>query len=278
MTERINEKKAVVCSSGDKLDISEIKKRLCEDIEVVLYPIIDSTNTEAKRLAESGHNGKVLILAEAQSGGRGRMGRSFFSPVGTGLYMTLLFPTPKEADAMLRITSMAAVALKRSILRVYGIETEIKWVNDIYLGGAKVAGILAESFNGECDGKSFRAIAVGMGVNISTDSFPEELKAVAVSLGKKGGRNALASEITKEFFLLLDEARCGSFSYMDEYRRASLCLGREIRFTKNGVSERGIADSIDDMGFLHVSLANGEKKILSSGEISVRLERRGEDT
>ena len=261
--------------SVERLDREKIKKELDGDVEVYLYSIIDSTNTEAKRLAEGGMTGRTLILSEEQSGGRGRMGRSFYSPHGVGLYMTLLFPTPDSADAMLRITSMAAVALRRSILRVYGIATEIKWVNDIYVGGRKAAGILAESFSGEACGKSFRAVAVGVGVNISTESFPEELEKIAISLGKSGGRgrNELASAITNEFFSLLDKACDGDLSYMNEYRETSLCLGREIRFTENQVTSHGIVRCIDDMGYLHVSCADGTTKVLSSGEITVRIEK-----
>ncbi|MBO5884064.1 MAG: biotin--[acetyl-CoA-carboxylase] ligase [Clostridia bacterium] len=264
-----------MCSNNEMLDREKIKKALDRDIEIYLYSLIDSTNTEAKRLAEGGTSGRALILAEEQSGGRGRMGRSFYSPRGVGLYMTLLFPSPNETDATLRITSIAAVALKRSIYRVYGIETKIKWVNDIYLDGSKAAGILAESFMGEKEGKSFKAVAVGIGVNISTESFPDELRKIAVSLGKLGGRSELAAEITNEFFTLLDKAGERDFSYMNEYRESSLCLGREIRFTENGYTETGVVESIDDMGFLHVALGNGKSKILSSGEISVRFENKG---
>ena len=261
--------------SVELLDREKIKKELYGDIEVFLHSVIDSTNTEAKRLAEGGMSGRALILSEEQSGGRGRMGRSFYSPRGVGLYMTLLFPAPDKTDATVRITSMAAVALRRSILRVYGIATEIKWVNDIYLCGSKAAGILAESFRGEACGKSFGAVAVGIGVNISTESFPEEIEKIAVSLGKSGGRgrNELASAITNEFFSLLDKACGGDLSYMNEYREASLCLGREIRFAENQVTSRGVVESIDDMGHLHVSCADGTTKVLSSGEITVRIEK-----
>ena len=259
--------------SADVLDREKIKKELDEDITVYVHSTIDSTNSEAKRIAKRGVSGRALILAEEQSGGRGRMGRSFYSPRGVGLYMTLLFPLPDRDDATVRITSMAAVALRRSIYRVYGIDTEIQWVNDLYLKGAKAAGILAESFMGEKDGEPFRAVAVGIGVNISTEKFPEELEKIAVSLGMSGGRNKLAAETTKEFFRLVGMACDRDFSYMNEYREASLCLGRRIRFTENGVTETGIAESIDDMGFLRVLTDDGKTRVLSSGEISVRFEK-----
>lgn len=264
-----------MCSGNEQLDREKIKRSLDRDIEIYLYSLIDSTNNEAKRLAEAGTSVRALILAEEQSGGRGRMGRSFYSPRGVGLYMTLLFPLPDEAEATLRITSIAAVALKRSIYRVYGIETKIKWVNDIYLDGSKAAGILAESFMGEKEGKPFKAVAVGIGVNISTEIFPAELERIAVSLGKHGGRDELAAEMTNEFFALLDKAVEGDFSYMNEYRESSLCLGRQICFTENGHTETGVVECIDDMGFLHVTLSDGKQKILSSGEITVRFENKG---
>ena len=145
----------------ERLDGETISNRLSSvSVDVRVLSEIDSTNNEAKRMAFDGVEKPVLIIAEKQSAGRGRMGRSFYSPDGTGLYMSLLLSIDGGHHNTVGITSAAAVASVRAVRRVWGVETEIKWVNDIYLDNKKIAGILAESFFvGE---KFFTVIGIGV--------------------------------------------------------------------------------------------------------------------
>ncbi|MBO7302855.1 MAG: biotin--[acetyl-CoA-carboxylase] ligase, partial [Clostridia bacterium] len=142
----------------------------------IRFKEIDSTNDEAKRYVSGGGELPALIFSESQTAGRGRLGRSFFSSDNKGVYMTVVFEAPAE-DAFLKITSIAAVCAVESIKELFGVSTEIKWVNDIYYKSKKVGGILAESF--VVDDK--RYVAVGFGINLYT-RLPEELRDIAISI------------------------------------------------------------------------------------------------
>ena len=227
---------------------------------------VDSTNSEAKRYALSGGEAPCAFLAETQTAGRGRMGRSFFSPDGTGIYLSLLLP-PKEtlADAVL-LTSAAAVGACRAIRRVTGLSPAIKWVNDLYLNGRKVCGILAESFFvGDC-----HRTVLGIGVNLYTEDFPAELREIAGGLlPREGLRNALAAALIEEVMALWDNLSPDAF--LEEYRRDSMVLGQSVTYTENGVCYTGVAESIDERGHLAVRRDDGSVAVLASGEISLRL-------
>ena len=240
-------------------------------IDIFFYESVDSTSDEARRYAEAASPvSPSLFVAKEQSTGRGRLGRSFFSPRDTGLYMTLLLPYGEYSFT--HLTSLCAVVLRSSIKRVFGSETSIKWVNDLYLNGKKVSGILAQSFSvGER-----RFLALGIGVNISTVAFPDELADVACSLGHIGDSPeeqsavnlALAHEVCRELLEAFDAT--DTKKYMDEYRKHSYVIGKRISFFENGVEYFGTAVDVTDDGELLVSTPDGIKT-LSSGEISVRV-------
>lgn len=251
----------------DRLDEKTISKRLSFiPVGVCVLSEVDSTNTEAKRRAFDGAQTPALIIAERQSAGRGRMGRSFYSPECTGLYMSLLLSVDGGFCETVGITSAAAVSTVRAIRKVCGVETGIKWVNDIYLENKKIAGILAESFSVR---ERFFTV-IGIGVNMYTVEFPDELRARAGSLmAEKGSRSELAAAITEELINLIHGLPDKIF--MQEYRKSSIVLGKEVTFTENGESFFGFAESISDDGALTVVLENGDRHILKSGEISLRL-------
>lgn len=237
-------------------------------IEVFAFSEIDSTSSEARRCALAGQSAPALFIAESQTAGRGRMGRSFFSPKVTGLYMSLLFSLGDSLSQTVGITCAASVAAVRAIRRVAGTNTDIKWVNDIYLNGRKIAGILAESFFvGER-----RFCVVGIGVNISTaeTDFPIELRDRAGSLMADGDiRIPLAEAFARELWALISALPDKSF--MDEYRESSAVLGKKIVFAENGIEYRATAKKVFDDGSLEVWLDSGEVRVLSSGEISLRI-------
>lgn len=235
--------------------------------ECTVFDSIDSTNTEAKREVLCGKDTPLLVIADSQTAGRGRMGRSFYSPARTGLYMSLAIEITGGLSKTVGITSAAAVSVFRAIRRVCGIETGIKWVNDVYLDGKKICGILAESF---VEGDRLFAI-VGIGVNLSTDSFPEEIRSTAASLDTDPSlKGELATEICKELLTVIPNIK--SREFMNDYRKHSVVLGKKVVFTENGEIYRGFAESISDDGALTVLLESGERRALSSGEISLRTE------
>lgn len=253
-------------NASEKLDREKIKDLLCRSgAEVIVYDTIDSTNNEAKRLLAQGSVKEAVIAAEEQTAGRGRQGKSFYSPSGSGLYMTLVLRPEGELCNFTLMTSAAAVAVSETIESLCDVETQIKWVNDILIGGRKVVGILTEAIS--AGGET--AVIVGIGVNITTEDFPQEIRDKACSVGESVSRNILAAEIAKRLFALCDRLPHDR-SYMQHYRSRSCVLGRRIVFTESGIEYGAVAESIDDGGGLWVVLESGERRLLCGGEISVR--------
>lgn len=238
---------------------------------IIRYAITDSTNSRAKQyISDRSTALPALFIAREQSAGRGRMGRSFYSPANTGLYATLLFRAPSAQERLLSLTSLAAVALSDAISELIGVEVGIKWVNDLYLDGRKVAGILAESFG---DGDE-RYIALGFGVNLSTSSFPEDIIGKAGALFEGKATEALAEELALSCsqkllsFISLNDIS----SVMEEYRARSIVIGKKISFIKDGTALLGTAVGVSELGALCVSLDGGGEVTLSTGEISIFLQ------
>ncbi len=237
-------------------------------IPVSVLRSVDSTNTEARRRLLAGESAPFAIFAEEQTAGRGRMGRSFYSPKGTGIYLTLCF-SAREGDPLF-LTTAAAVAVHRAIESVTGLVVSIKWVNDLYYGGRKVSGILAESLTLGDE----RYVILGVGVNLYTDEFPDELREIAGGLSEAGAglRNRLASALLSELGSLMGEI--DRSAYIKTYRTHSMILGQSVVYCENGRSREGVAASIDEMGRLTVRHSDGSEKILASGEISLRLNKQ----
>ncbi len=243
-----------------------IKDRI-PPIGVCVHTSIDSTNTEAKRKATCGVEEDVLIAAESQTGGRGRLGRSFYSPGGTGAYFSLLYTPRTSVDAAVTVTCATAVAVMRAIRTLTGKEAGIKWVNDLYLDGRKVCGILCESV---CVDGTVRII-IGIGINIDTSFAGTELSEIAGSLGCDSlPPAALIAEVLAELYPLLDSLQ--ERAWLDDYRRASTVLSRRVTFTESGETREGIAVAIDGDGALIVRTDDGIDCRLFSGEITVRTQ------
>ena len=243
-----------------------LKKSLHGIFKIVTLDITDSTNNEAKRLIASGEKDPFLVISREQTKGRGRQGKSFFSPKDTGLYMTVCFPIEKNAQDFLYMTSAAAVSVVREIFSLTGVICRIKWVNDVYLDGKKISGILTESVTGETP-----YIIVGIGVNLTTASFPDDLKDIAGALEKDLSPTLIASGIALR---LKDYFNKGAESFMEDYRKFSLVLDEEISYIINGETHSGTAVEILDSGALLVVKEDGTKDILESGEITLRLKNK----
>ena len=245
--------------------ISELMQN--KSLRIEIFDNIDSTNTEARRQAERGESTPALLVAKTQSAGRGRMGRSFYSPSDTGLYMSLLVENCDISDPI-RLTCAVSVAVVKSIEAICGVKADIKWVNDLYLKGRKICGILCESFS-LADGRKYSVI--GIGVNLYTEDFPKDIENKAASLmPSEGDKNLFAAKISDEILDICAGNR--NTDIMSFYRERSLVLGKEIVFIENGTEYSGVPEMVDDYGRLYVRLWDGSEKILSSGEISLKID------
>ena len=236
-----------------------------EGIKIETVDIIDSTNDEMKRRANNGEGEISLLVAEEQTKGKGTKGRSFFSPEGTGIYMSLLLRpgyTPQECTFL---TTMAAVSSAKAIEKVTGIKMHIKWVNDLYLEGKKVGGILTQAQLSK-NGKELEWAIVGIGINISEpeEGFPEELKEIATTLSKKDGqiKNRLIGEIVNEFISYYRNLTKKEF--IEEYSKRLLGLNEKITVKEGNEEYTGTVIGIDEMCRLKISLPNASVKILGS--------------
>lgn len=246
------------------LDISKLKAAL-PDFKVLYFDEIDSTNSEAKRRILAGEKGKCLHIASHQTAGRGRQGKSFYSPADTGLYMSFSYPAGKNVTDAVFVTSQSSVAVAEAIEDETGLKCGIKWVNDIYIGQKKVSGILAESVRTD---ENF--IIVGIGINLFTDDFPDDIKDRAGSLGvKELNVTRLAARLCHNMAYFIDNP--GDKAYLSSYRAHSNVLGERIEYVKNSVKHEALAVSLTDEAYLKVLKDDGTYELLNSGEISLRV-------
>lgn len=248
------------------LDLNFLKDAL-KEFDIVYFDKIDSTNSEAKRNIISGFREKRLYIASCQTDGRGRMGRSFYSPPKTGIYLSFAFPAPEIVNDVVSLTSKSAVAVTEAIESLTDIALKIKWVNDIYLAGKKICGILSESIVTDRN-----YIIIGIGINLSTNSFPDEIASSAGSLNCDSlSETELIYKIAKNMLFFINNPH--DKSYLKSYRSHSLVLGKEIYYIKNKESFQGTVTLINDDASLTVLKNDGKEDILSSGEITLRLKK-----
>lgn len=239
-----------------------------DDCEIHVFRVIDSTNTEAKRVISNGSTRDMIFAADAQTNGRGRRGKRFYSPENHGLYFSVvLHPDIALSDSTL-ITSAAAVAVTNAIQAETKKTPKIKWVNDIFIDKKKVCGILTEAVSDFESGR-VQSVIIGIGINLTNDVFPEELADIAGTIGQQINRCKMIATIYKDLKSLCSALPNNRF--MDDYRKHSLILGKQIFFTRNGKDYIATAENILDSGELSVRLQNGETMLLNSGEISIRF-------
>ena len=241
--------------------IGELDSRL---YAVTVLEEIDSTNTALKEMAQQGARIGTTLIAQRQTGGRGRLGRQFYSVEG-GLYLsTLLRPTNSDPGS---ITCRAAVAAARAIESLCPANIDLKWVNDLYLNGRKVAGILAEGVFAP-DG-SLTAVVLGIGINVY-NPLPAALEGIATSLANEG-YHLTREQVAAAFLNGLTQVLCADASVMEEYRRRNVVLGRQVTVMRGSETYPATAESITDEGHLVVRTTDNEIRTLSSGEVSVKL-------
>ncbi len=233
---------------------------------------VTSTNTLAKEMAVSGAPEGTVVIATKQTEGRGRMGRSFYSPASTGLYLSLILRPKLDLNDSLLITTSAAVAVAKAIESITNNEVQIKWVNDLFMNDKKVCGILTEaSLNIENGGLEYAV--VGIGINVTTQEFPDDIKKIAGSIFSDKPENKpitsiLAAEVLNNLSASMDNLT--DHSYLLEYKKRSFLIGKELIVLKGNDTKPAKAIDIDDRARLIVEYLDGTKEALSSGEVSVR--------
>lgn len=254
---------------SDILDAKEIQAGIQQAIDISVQETSTSTMKDAQLAVMDGKKSPLLIVADMQEAPRGRFNRPFFAAKQQGIYMSMLLEPKEQLQELPQYTILMAVAVAEAIDELLGVDTQIKWVNDIYLNQKKIVGILSEAMT-DIETNSLKYVIIGMGINFSIpqENYPEELQEKATSLFPDGKatitRNQLIINIWNRFFdLLTDQA-----TYLGTYRKKSFVLGKKVTFKRKDHTYVGTAAAITDTGELVVDLGE-EKMILSSGEISL---------
>ncbi len=256
------------------MKIAEIKSRLRGDIgrEIFFYETIGSTNTVASEIASKTVEG-VVVLADTQSKGKGRLGRFWVSPPGVNIYMSIILkPDIRPKDATL-ITIMSSIACATALRKVTGLNVTIKWPNDLIIQKKKLCGILTE-LKTERDKIIFAVAGIGINVNADINKFPEDVKSIATSLKNETGIVYSRTEIAAETLNEIDRWY-KTLKVMDrdtllhEWKLLSSTLGREIMVVTCQGTLTGLALDIDSEGMLMIKLSSGEVKRISSGDVTI---------
>jgi BirA family biotin operon repressor/biotin-[acetyl-CoA-carboxylase] ligase len=252
------------------LDLDAVKSRLGSGRfggHITYLASCDSTMNVARREAESGASEGAVVIAEEQTAGRGRFGRSWVSPAGKNLYLTLIAKPPIDR---LRTLSMAApLAVCEAAEDVTGFSPQIKWPNDVLIAGRKMSGILVES-ELSADTVRFALVGVGINVNLDVEASPE-IAQLATSLLREAGK-----EVSREDLLVSFLTRFGELyelplpQLVDRWRDGLETLGREVAVTMAGETHRGVAERVDDEGNLLLRLPDGAMMTFEAGEVSLR--------
>ena len=276
--EAVTNKGYMLISPGDPISDTALRVALsnryrCNDIYI--YDTVESTNTSAKQLALDGAPHGTVVIAHSQTAGKGRLGRSFFSP-GNGIYMSVIIKPDFDLSLSGLITTAAAVAVSEAIEETCGVPALIKWVNDIYVSDKKVCGILSEGMTDFETGR-IESIIIGIGLNTSVDGFSEELLSIAGAVEGDYSKSVLAANTITKLLDLINNIDDRSF--IETYKKKNLVIGRKITVYKgiykhdpNEIpSVSAYAVDIDNNGGLIVRYEDGSQETLNSGEISIRL-------
>lgn len=259
----------------DILSVQGIQKYLKQEyknMDINVIPVIGSTNDLVREKANEGYDEGYIAIANEQTKGRGRYGRKFFSPSGTGLYMSILLrPKNYSASEAVKVTMIAAVALCEAIEEVSDEKAEIKWVNDVFINGKKICGILTEASYGLESGVLDYAV-VGVGINVyrPEGGFTEEIEQIAGAIfdtTRDDLKNHLSAGFINKFmryYLLQND------EFVEEYRRRSFVVGKKVMVIMGDNKREALVKGVDKDCRLIVKYDDGEEECLSYGEISIK--------
>lgn len=274
--EAVKNKGYRIREAPDVMTMEELKSRLGTvwmGREGVSLETVDSTNTYAKRLAEEGAPAGTLVVAEEQTGGKGRRGRSWTTSRGANIMMTLILRPKIRPQHASRLTLLMALAAARGIRKETGLPAGIKWPNDVVVHGKKVCGILTEL---SMEMEEINYVVIGIGINVNQEDFPEEIRQVAGSLCQELGhplpRAGLAAAVLEELEVLYERfLETEDLSALRrDYNELCVNVGHEIRVLDPGKEYTGTTDGINERGELVVRRADGSEVCVYAGEVSVR--------
>lgn len=274
----VPQKGYILDKNSDKLSENLIRKELRTKLigkDLRIYSTTTSTNDQLKEIAKSGGAEGTVVISEEQTKGKGRMGRNFYSPQGQGIYLSILLRPDMPADKAVAITIKTAVAVAEAIDKIAGVNSRIKWINDLFLQGKKICGILTEA-SMEMESGKLEYVIVGIGINVNKKNLivPETLESIMGYISESGSkdhqisRNRLIAEILNriEAVYLNDDFS----SVLKIYKDKSMVLGKYVEASIEGKLQRVKALDIDEDGRLIIQKENGEMLKLNSGEVSVK--------
>lgn len=238
---------------------------------VYYYECLGSTNDEAHRLAEQGAASGSLVIADAQDAGKGRMGRAFFSPSGSGIWMSLILRPDILPERASMLTLVAAVAVHDTLME-FGISSGIKWPNDVVVDGKKISGILTEM---RAEPEAIDYVILGVGINVNMTEFPKSLEPLAVSMAQVSGKSFERGKIVESFLrhfeadyqTFLEKGHLGFIQ--ERYNENLIHRNKKIHIHEIRREWQGVSQGINEMGELLVQGDAGIQR-LSSGELSIR--------
>ena len=244
--------------------------------DIFVFNKTASTNLEAKKLGIEGYKNGTIVVADEQIQGRGRFGRTFISPKGKGIYLSLIVkPLNMNIEEVSFSTILTVVGVMRALKKFTDQKIKIKWVNDLYVGTKKISGILTELVSDiESGNVDFIVVGIGININAKESDFPRDLRKIATSINVGNfTRNEIIAEITNEVLNVFENFN--KTDIIEEYKKNQLLIGKIISYEKDGLIKTGIAKDISSEGCLVVEV---DKKIekLNSGEVSVQWNRKKE--
>ena len=237
------------------------------------FDTIDSTNTRAKEMAAQGAPHGTVLIADSQTGGRGRMGRSFHSPAGSGIYLSMLLRPRCPAKDLMHLTCAVAVAAADGLHSATGLRPGIKWTNDLVVGKKKLGGILTELSLDGSGNVEYAVIGIGINCNQGAEDFPDEIRHIATSLQLATSKSIDRAAVIAQILVALQnmsENLQNPASALDRYRADCITIGQEISLVRGDEVRHGKALDVDNEGALVVEFADGIKQAVQSGEVSIR--------
>jgi len=271
------ESEAIITPVMNELTAENILSRMKDDRRshaVMVFNSLDSTNRHAMMLAAESAGDGTVVIADTQTGGRGRFGRAWASPPGVNLYMSLILHSDMAPRFAGIFSLLGAVAVVNAVRRVSGVDAVIKWPNDVLIGGQKLAGVLVES-NISNSRINHLVLGIGLNLNIIVSDMPAEIRETATSLleicGRVTDRAGMAAALIDEIDSMIDlSERAGTAAVLDEWRRHSITMDREIAVSDRCGSFSAHAVDVDDTGGLILRLSDGTFRTATSGEVTLK--------
>lgn len=254
------------------MDKKILEKYLDQKLNITIFEELDSTNNYLKKVGSKGEKENHLVIALSQTGGRGRMGRSFYSPNGTGIYFSLLLHPEFSAEKSPFLTVMAAVSVAETVMNYNKNDVKIKWVNDIYIDSKKVCGILTEGAINSDKSLDYAVVGIGINVVVPENGFPEDIKNIATSIfqgnTEENIKEKIVAEVVNRFFKMYNGV---DTDFVKRYKEYSYLTGKEINIISGETTRPATVIGITDDCHLLVKNESGELEEISSGDVSVRL-------